>query len=435
MSSYKIAIIGLGYVGLPLGVAFGTKINTIGYDINQERVEQLQKGIDSTLEIGASEISKANKLSFSSSIDDISKCNVYIITVPTPIDSHNQPILTPLMDASEAVGKILSPGDIVIYESTVYPGATEEICVPILEKNSSLKHISSDEINGNDLLMSQHFFTGYSPERINPGDKLHPLSQIVKIVSGSTPEIAEEVKKLYDLIITAGTYKAENIKVAEAAKIIENTQRDLNIALVNELAIIFNMLDIDTEAVLKAAQTKWNFASYTPGLVGGHCIGVDPYYLTFKANEIGYFPELILAGRNINNHMGEYIFKEITKLMAKNNISSLNAKILILGFTFKENCTDFRNTRVIDLVNGLKEIHCNVNVFDPWVEKDKVLKEYSIELLENLQQNFFDVIILAVPHDKFKKMGISNIRKFGKKKHIIYDIKHLFKFEDVDGRL
>jgi UDP-N-acetyl-D-galactosamine dehydrogenase len=435
MSSYKIAIIGLGYVGLPLGVAFGTKINTIGYDINQERVEQLQKGIDSTLEIGASEISKANKLSFSSSIDDISKCNVYIITVPTPIDSHNQPILTPLMDASEAVGKILSPGDIVIYESTVYPGATEEICVPILEKNSSLKHISSDEINGNDLLMSQHFFTGYSPERINPGDKLHPLSQIVKIVSGSTPEIAEEVKKLYDLIITAGTYKAENIKVAEAAKIIENTQRDLNIALVNELAIIFNMLDIDTEAVLKAAQTKWNFASYTPGLVGGHCIGVDPYYLTFKANEIGYFPELILAGRNINNHMGEYIFKEITKLMAKNNISSLNAKILILGFTFKENCTDFRNTRVIDLVNGFKEMNCNVSVFDPWADKDDILKEYSIELLENLQQNFFDVIILAVPHDKFKKMGISNIRKFGKKKHIIYDIKHLFKFEDVDGRL
>ena len=390
MSSYKIAIIGLGYVGLPLGVAFGTKINTIGYDINQERVEQLQKGIDSTLEIGASEISKANKLSFSSSIDDISKCNVYIITVPTPIDSHNQPILTPLMDASEAVGKILSPGDIVIYESTVYPGATEEICVPILEKNSSLKHISSDEINGNDLLMSQHFFTGYSPERINPGDKLHPLSQIVKIVSGSTPEIAEEVKKLYDLIITAGTYKAENIKVAEAAKIIENTQRDLNIALVNELAIIFNMLDIDTEAVLKAAQTKWNFVSYSPGLVGGHCIGVDPYYLTFKANEIGYFPELILAGRNINNHMGEYIFKEITKLMAKNNISSLNAKILILGFTFKENCTDFRNTRVIDLVNGFKEMNCNVSVFDPWADKDDILKEYSIELLENLKIDFFD---------------------------------------------
>ena len=435
MSSYKIAIIGLGYVGLPLAVAFGTKINTIGYDINQERVEQLQKGIDSTLEIGASEISKANKLSFSSSIDDISKCNVYIITVPTPIDSHNQPILTPLMDASEAVGKILSPGDIVIYESTVYPGATEEICVPILEKNSSLKHISSDEINGTDLLISQHFFTGYSPERINPGDKLRRISQIVKVVSGSTPEIAEEVKKLYDLIITAGTYKAENIKVAEAAKIIENTQRDLNIALVNELAIIFNMLDIDTEAVLKAAQTKWNFASYTPGLVGGHCIGVDPYYLTFKANEIGYFPELILAGRNINNHMGEYIFKEITKLMAKNNISSLNAKILILGFTFKENCTDFRNTRVIDLVNGFKEMNCNVSVFDPWADKDDILKEYSIELLENLQQNFFDVIILAVPHDKFKKMGISNIRKFGKKKHIIYDIKHLFKFEDVDGRL
>ena len=435
MSSYKIAIIGLGYVGLPLGVAFGTKINTIGYDINQERVEQLQKGIDSTLEIGASEISKANKLSFSSSIDDISKCNVYIITVPTPIDSHNQPILTPLMDASEAVGKILSPGDIVIYESTVYPGATEEICVPILEKNSSLKHISSDEINGTDLLMSQHFFTGYSPERINPGDKLHPLSQIVKIVSGSTPEIAEEVKKLYDMIITAGTHKAESIKVAEASKVIENTQRDLNIALVNELAIIFNMLDIDTEAVLKAAQTKWNFASYTPGLVGGHCIGVDPYYLTFKANEIGYFPELILAGRNINNHMGEYIFKEITKLMAKNNISSLNAKILILGFTFKENCTDFRNTRVIDLVNGFKEMNCNVSVFDPWADKDDILKEYSIELLENLQQKFFDVIILAVPHDEFIKMGISNIRKFGKKKHIIYDIKHLFKFEDVDGRL
>ena len=435
MSSYKIAIIGLGYVGLPLSVEFGKKINTIGYDINQERVEQLQKGIDLTLEVKDSEISKAKKLSFSSSIDDISKCNVYIITVPTPIDNHNLPILKPLIDASKAVGKILSPGDIVIYESTVYPGATEEICVPILEKNSSLKHISSDEINGTDLLMSQHFFTGYSPERINPGDKLHPLSQIVKIVSGSTPEIAEEVKKLYDLIITAGTYKAENIKVAEAAKIIENTQRDLNIALVNELAIIFNMLDIDTEAVLKAAQTKWNFAPYTPGLVGGHCIGVDPYYLTHKAIEVGYEPEMIIAGRRLNDNMGPYVVNQVAQIMNDKLIDVPEANILIMGLTFKENCPDIRNTRVVDLVTEFESFNCNVDVYDPWVDKEEAFQEYGIKPVNKPIHSKYDAILLTVAHNEFKKLSVDQIKSFGKDNHVLYDVKYLLKTGEVDGRL
>ena len=435
MNKYKIAVIGLGYVGLPLSVEFGKKITTIGYDINQKRISQLKDGIDLTLEIDSFEINKSKKLTFTSSLDDISDCNIYIVTVPTPIDIHKQPVLKPLIQASEAIAGLLSHGDIVIYESTVYPGATEEVCVPILEKYSSLKHISSNELNSTNLNLSKHFFTGYSPERINPGDKDRSVSQIIKVVSGSTPEIADEVQKLYNMIITAGTHKAESIKVAEASKVIENTQRDLNIALVNELSMIFNKLGIDTEDVLRAAKTKWNFMPFSPGLVGGHCIGVDPYYLTYKANEEGYYPELILAGRHINDQMGSYVVKEIIKLMSINNIGLLNAEILILGFTFKENCTDIRNTRVIDLVQGFSEVNCNVSVYDPWADSNQVMGEYSLELLENLKEGLYDVIILGVAHDEFKKIGISGIKKLGKNKHIIYDLKHIFDSKDVDGRL
>ena len=431
MNRYKIAVIGLGYVGLPLSVEFGKKIDTIGYDINQKRIDQLKEGFDSTLEMESFEINKSKKLSFTSSIDDICDCNIYIVTVPTPIDIHKQPELRPLIEASKSIAQVLSHGDIVIYESTVYPGATEEVCVPILENYSSLTHISSNEEN----VSTNYFFTGYSPERINPGDKKRPISQITKVVSGSTPETANEVQKLYDTIITAGTHKAESIKVAEASKVIENIQRDLNIALVNELSIIFNKLGIDTEDVLRAAQTKWNFIPFTPGLVGGHCIGVDPYYLTYKANEEGYYPELILAGRQINDQMGSYIVKEVIKLMSVNGIGLLNSEILILGFTFKENCTDIRNTRVMDLVQGFNEVNCNVNVYDPWANSDEVKSEYKIDLLENLNEGLYDVIILSVAHDEFKKIGLQKIKKLGKDNHVIYDLKHIFDSKDVDGGL
>ena len=431
MNRYKIAVIGLGYVGLPLSVEFGKKIDTIGYDINQKRIDQLKEGFDSTLEMESFEINKSKKLSFTSSIDDICDCNIYIVTVPTPIDIHKQPELRPLIEASKSIAQVLSHGDIVIYESTVYPGATEEVCVPILEKYSSLTHISSNEEN----VSTNYFFTGYSPERINPGDKKRPISQITKVVSGSTPETANEVQKLYDTIITAGTHKAESIKVAEASKVIENIQRDLNIALVNELSIIFNKLGIDTEDVLRAAQTKWNFIPFTPGLVGGHCIGVDPYYLTYKANEEGYYPELILAGRQINDQMGSYIVKEVIKLMSVNGIGLLNSEILILGFTFKENCTDIRNTRVMDLVQGFNEVNCNVNVYDPWANSNEVKSEYKIDLLENLNEGLYDVIILSVAHDEFKKIGLQKIKKLGKDNHVIYDLKHIFDSKDVDGGL
>ena len=435
MKKYKIAIIGLGYVGLPLSVEFGKKIETIGYDINKQRIVELNDGIDSTLEVESIEIKKSDKLSFTSSTNDISQCNIYIVTVPTPIDIHKQPVLDPLINASKEIGKILSHGDIVIYESTVYPGATEEVCVPILEKYSSLVHNSSIEENNSDFSSLQYFYTGYSPERVNPGDNERSIRDIIKVVYGSTPSIANEIQRLYDIIITAGTHKAKSIKVAEASKVIENTQRDLNIALINELSMIFNKLDIDTEDVLKAAQTKWNFIPFTPGLVGGHCIGVDPYYLTYKANEVGYYPELILAGRHINDQMGSYIVKEIIKLMSVNKIGTLNAEILILGFTFKENCTDIRNTRVMDLVEGFKEVNCNVSVYDTWADSNEVKMHYDLDLLESLKEDTYDVIVLSVAHDEFKNIGISNLKKLGKKKYIIYDLKHIFDSTEVTGRL
>ena len=435
MKKYKIAVVGLGYVGLPLSIEFGKKFDTFGFDISKKRISELMDGMDSTLEISKSELNAATKLSFTSSINDLSNCNVYIIAVPTPIDVHKQPVLEPLINASIAVAKVLSSGDIVIYESTVFPGATEEVCVPILEKYSALTHISVSEEHYQDSSLADFFYTGYSPERINPGDRMRTISQITKVVSGSTPEIANEIQNLYNEIIVAGTYLAPSIKVAEASKVIENTQRDLNIALVNELSMIFNKLDIDTEEVLKAAQTKWNFIPFTPGLVGGHCIGVDPYYLTYKANKEGFYPEFILAGRQINDQMGSYILNEVVKLMGINDINLHNAEILILGFTFKENCTDIRNTRVIDLVDGFREMNCNINVYDPWAHRDEVKKVYSLDLLDDLKEDQYDVIILCVAHDYFTNLGPLKIKKFGKKKHIIYDLKHIFDKKYSDGRL
>jgi UDP-N-acetyl-D-galactosamine dehydrogenase len=418
MENKKIAIVGLGYVGLPLAIEFGKKINTIGYDINTLRVEELKNEKDSTLEVEKEEFFNSNKLKFTSEILDIKNCNVYIVTVPTPIDDHKQPVLTPLKEASKSIGKILDHGDIVIYESTVYPGATEEICVKILEKESQMTHATSTKKNYTPT--EKHFYTGYSPERINPGDKQRHLSTIKKVTSGSTPEIADTIDKLYNLIISAGTYKASSIKVAEASKVIENTQRDLNIALINELALFFNKLDIDTEEVLMAAGTKWNFHSYRPGLVGGHCIGVDPYYLTYKASEVGYFPELILAGRRLNDNMGCYVADQISKLMTQKRIHVVDSNILIMGFTFKENCTDIRNTRIIDLVKRFQNLNCNVEVFDPWANEEEVLNEYNISILKTLKNNRYDAIIIAVSHDKIINMGVDKIRKLGKKKsHII----------------
>jgi len=431
MKQYKIAVIGLGYVGLPLSVEFGKKFNTVGYDIDQKRIGQLKVGFDSTLELESFEINQSSKLLFTSSIDDISDCNIYIVTVPTPIDIHKQPVLKPLIEASKSIAKVLSHKDIVIYESTVYPGATEEVCVPILEQYSSLTHMSSE----NENISENYFFTSYSPERINPGDKKRPISQITKVVSGSTSETADKVQELYNEIITAGTHKAESIKVAEASKVIENIQRDLNIALVNELSIIFNKLEINTEDVLRAAQTKWNFIPFSPGLVGGHCIGVDPYYLTYKANEEGYYPEFILAGRQVNDQMGSYVVNEVIKLMSFNDIGLLNAEILILGFTFKENCADIRNTRVMDLVQGFYEVNSNVSVYDPWADAQEVKNQYNIELLNNLKGGLYDVIILCVAHDEFKKIGIQKIKALGKTNHVIYDLKHIFDSKDVDGGL
>lgn len=418
----KIAIIGLGYVGLPLAVEFGKKFETIGFDIIEARIEELKSGKDSTLEVQSDELEQANRLSFTTNIDDINQCNIYIVTVPTPIDKHKQPDLTPLIKASETVGKVLAQGDVVIYESTVYPGATEEVCVPILEKKSGLN-------------FNQNFFCGYSPERINPGDKEHRVTTIKKVTSGSTPEIADKVDALYRTIITAGTYKASSIKVAEAAKVIENTQRDINIALINELALIFKRLDIDTEEVLKAAGSKWNFLPFRPGLVGGHCIGIDPYYLTHKAVEVGYHPEIILAGRRLNDAMGSYVAEQVTKLMNKKRIHVVDANILIMGLTFKENCPDLRNTRIIDLIVEFESYNCKVDVYDPWVDKDEVNHEYGIIPVDSLDDGKYDAIILAVSHNEFKKMSIEQIRKPGRKNHVLYDIKYLLPANEVDGRL
>ena len=415
--SIKISVIGLGYVGLPLAVAFSDKFKVIGFDVNEKRVEELNKFNDKTLEIDLEKLKNAitnNKMKLSSNIDDIKECNFYIVSVPTPVDKNNRPDLTPLLKASQSVGSVLKKGDIVVYESTVYPGATEEECVPVLEKFSNLK-------------FNEDFFCGYSPERINPGDKEHTITKIKKITSGSTKKVADIVDDVYASIIKAGTFKASSIKVAEAAKVIENTQRDINIAFVNELAMIFEKMYIDTTEVLKAAGTKWNFLKFNPGLVGGHCIGVDPYYLTHKAQELGYHPEIILAGRRINDNMGKYAANRVVKLMIKHDKKINKAKVLILGITFKENCPDIRNSRVIDVVKELKEFGCNVDVYDPWADKNEVLKEYDLNLIENLNLNNYDAVVLAVAHDEFKNLDFSNLNA------VTFDIKGIL--QNPDGRL
>ncbi len=420
----KLGIIGLGYVGLPLAVEFGKKRSVVGFDINQKRIDELRAGNDFTLETTSDELHEAKFLSFTTKLDDLRDCNCFIVTVPTPIDEHKRPDLTPLIKASESVGKVLKKGDIVIYESTVYPGATEEDCVPVLEKFSGLK-------------FNQDFFCGYSPERINPGDKEHRVTTIKKVTSGSTPEIADKVDALYNEIITAGTHKASSIKVAEAAKVIENTQRDLNIALINELALIFNKMGIDTESVLLAAGSKWNFLPFRPGLVGGHCIGVDPYYLTHKAQQIGYHPEIILAGRRLNDSMGAYVVSQLVKAMMKRQIQVDGARILVMGLTFKENCPDLRNTRVVDIVNELKEYNCQVDVYDPWISVAEAEHEYGITPINALPfgEGCYDGIIMAVAHHQFKEMGAKALRALGKKAHVLYDLKYILPADATDLRL
>ena len=422
LKNTRIGIIGLGYVGLPLALELGKRYPTIGLDINAQRVAALKAGNDSTLEVNEEELKSATQLIYTNSLSDLSDCNVYIVTVPTPIDEVKRPDLTPLESASRAVGKLLNKGDIAIFESTVYPGATEEICVPIMEAESGLK-------------FNKEFFAGYSPERINPGDKEHRVTNILKVTSGSTPEVADYVDDLYSSIISAGTHKASSIKVAEASKVIENTQRDVNIGLINELAVIFHRIGIDTQEVLEAAGTKWNFLPFRPGLVGGHCIGVDPYYLTHKAQETGYQPTIIPATRILNDGMGEYVADRVIRLMSKNAISIVNGRVLILGLSFKENCPDLRNTRVIDIIERLTEYHGKVDVYDPWVSKIEAQKEYGIDLVDEPQNDSYDAIIIAVAHDKFREMGAQAIRAFGKSSHIIFDTKYLFAKEDVDGRL
>lgn len=418
----KIGIIGLGYVGLPLAVEFGKKRQVYGFDINEDRIQQLKQGFDATKETTEEELISAKKLNFTNDISDISNCNFYIVTVPSPIDKYNRPDLIPLINASKLLGRILNKGDIVVYESTVYPGCTEEDCVPILEKYSGLK-------------FNRDFHCGYSPERINPGDQEHRLTTIKKITSGSTPATAEIIDSLYNEIIKAGTHMASSIKIAEAAKVIENTQRDLNIALINELSIIFNKLNIDTHDVLKAAETKWNFLPFKPGLVGGHCIGVDPYYLTHKAESLGYHSEVILSGRRINDSMGVYAASQFVKAMLKKEITLTGLKVLILGFGFKENCSDLRNTKVIDIVNELSEYGIKVDVHDPLINKDEARSEYGIELLDNPKNMTYDGIILAVAHDVYKEMGVQYIKKYGRKNHLFYDLKSVFDINESDLRL
>ena len=418
----RIAVIGLGYVGLPLAVEFGKRYLTIGFDVNRSRITALISGSDSTLEVDTPALESATHLSYTTDVDKLKTCNIYIVTVPTPIDIYKRPDLSPLKKASETVGKVLSKDDIVIYESTVYPGATEEICVPILEKHSG-------------LTFNKNFYCGYSPERINPGDKEHRVTTIKKVTSGSTLEIADKVDALYRSIITAGTHKASSIKVAEAAKVIENTQRDINIALINELALIFRRLGIDTEEVLKAAGSKWNFLPFRPGLVGGHCIGVDPYYLTHKAMEVGYYPEIILAGRRLNDSMGKYVANEIINLMTKKRIQVVDSNILVMGLTFKEDCPDIRNTRVVDVVQELSGFHCNIDVYDPWIDKEESIREFGITPVEQPEPGKYDAVIIAVAHHQFKSMGITAIRALGKKNHVLYDIKYILPTEKVDGRL
>ncbi len=418
----RIAVIGLGYVGLPLAVEFGKRYLTTGFDINRSRIAALISGHDSTLEVDTAALESAAHLSYTTDVDKLKTCNIYIVTIPTPIDIHKRPDLSPLEKASETVGKVLSKDDIVIYESTVYPGATEEVCVPILEKHSG-------------LTFNKNFYCGYSPERINPGDKEHRVTTIKKVTSGSTLEIADKVDALYRSIITAGTHKASSIKVAEAAKVIENTQRDINIALINELAMIFRRLGIDTEEVLKAAGSKWNFLPFRPGLVGGHCIGVDPYYLTHKAMKVGYYPEIILTGRKLNDSMGKYVANEIINLMTKKRIQVVDSNILVMGLTFKEDCPDIRNTRVVDVIQELSGFHCNVDVYEPWIDKEESIREYGITPVEQPEPGKYDAVIIAVAHHQFKAMGITAIRALGKKNHVLYDIKYILPAEKVDGRL
>tara|TARA_B100001057_G_scaffold499371_1_gene609751 strand:- start:390 stop:1649 length:1260 start_codon:yes stop_codon:yes gene_type:complete len=418
----KIALVGLGYVGLPLAVEFGKKYTTVGFDINQVRVDELKDGEDSTLEVDPSELALASQLSFTIDTEDIRDCKIFIVTVPSPIDRYKHPDLRPLKKSSSAIGKLLKQGDIVIYESTVYPGATEEVCVPILEAESG-------------LVFNQDFYCGYSPERINPGDKEHRVTTIKKVTSGSTPEIADKVDALYRSIITAGTHKASSIKVAEAAKVIENVQRDVNIALINELALIFNKLSISTEEVLKAAGTKWNFLPFRPGLVGGHCIGVDPYYLTHKATEVDYHPEIILAGRRINDNMGSYVADQVAKIMTKKRIHVVDANILIMGLTFKENCPDLRNTRIVDLVTEFQGFNCSVDVYDPWVSKEQAKHQYNITPVDTPKLGHYDAILLAVAHNEFIQMGSDAIHSFGKSNHVLFDIKYILEADQVDGRL
>tara|TARA_Y100001970_G_scaffold44475_1_gene55545 strand:- start:3395 stop:4675 length:1281 start_codon:yes stop_codon:yes gene_type:complete len=421
-SNSKIAVIGLGYVGLPLAVEFSKKYNVIGFDINAVRIQELQSGIDRTLELETSELKKASNLKYTSDLIEISECTIFIIGVPTPVNENKEPDFTNLISASKNIGKVLKKNDIVIFESTVYPGATEEICVPELAKNSN-------------LTFNKDFYVGYSPERINPGDKSHRLTDIIKVTSGSTPEAASLVDDLYSSIITAGTYKASSIKVAEAAKVIENTQRDVNIGLINELAIIFNKLSIDTEEVLKAAGTKWNFLPFNPGLVGGHCIGVDPYYLSYKSQSIGYEPEIILAGRRINDGMSKYVALELVKNMTKKNILIQESSVLIMGITFKEDCPDTRNTKVLNLIDELSDLGANVDTYDPWVSKDDLLENYQSGHIDDLTNKKYDAVVFAVAHQKFKKMKPENIKALCKPNHIIYDLKYLFSSDVTDLRL
>ncbi|MCO8068316.1 Vi polysaccharide biosynthesis UDP-N-acetylglucosamine C-6 dehydrogenase TviB [Acinetobacter schindleri] len=418
----KIAIIGLGYVGLPLAVEFGKKVPVVGFDIHQKRIDELRSGRDHTLEVSPEELAQATQLTYSAELNDLKDCNFFIVTVPTPIDEFKQPDLTPLIKASQSIGQVLSKDDVVVYESTVYPGATEETCIPVLEEVSGLK-------------FNQDFFAGYSPERINPGDKLHRVTNILKITSGSTPEVADFVDEVYNLIIEAGTHKAPSIKVAEAAKVIENTQRDVNIALINELAVIFNKMEIDTEAVLHAAGTKWNFLPFRPGLVGGHCIGVDPYYLTHKAQSIGYHPEIILAGRRLNDGMGAYVVTQLVKGMIKKKIQVEGAKVLVLGLSFKENCPDIRNTKIIDIVHELQEYHIQADVYDPWVDASEAEHEYGITPVQTLENGQYDAVILAVAHDQFKAMDVDAIRGLGKANHVLYDLKYVLSQSESDLRL
>jgi len=422
LSETRIAIVGLGYVGLPLAVEFGKKYPTLGFDINPGRIKELEDGMDSTLEVGEEELALATHLEYTSNIEETHECNVYVVTVPTPIDQHNQPETTPLKLASKAIASVLKASDVVIYESTVYPGMTEEVCVPILEQESGLK-------------FNKDFYVGYSPERINPGDKVHRLPDIKKVTAGSTPEAGDYVDALYGSIITAGTFKASTIKVAEASKVIENTQRDLNIALINEFALIFNKLEIDTEEVLKAAGSKWNFLPFSPGLVGGHCISVDPYYLTHKAESSGYHPEVILSGRRVNTLMGKHVASEVIKLMLKKSIPVNNSKTLIMGLTFKENCPDLRNTRIVDIIDELQQFGINVEVYDPWVDVAEAEEEYGIKVEKELKKDEYDAVILAVSHDQFKEMGASDIHALGKDNHVLYDVKYLLTSDEVDGRL